>query len=81
MAAGEDDKLVGNLLRERQELEVDKIFRALVKLEGSDLHMKVGQPPIVRVSGTLKPLNRPPVEREETALEIVPALETSKQFP
>ena len=27
------------LLQERPELEVDKFFRALVKLEGSDLHM------------------------------------------
>ena len=33
---------------DKQELEVDKIFKALVKLEGSDLHMKVGQPPMVR---------------------------------
>jgi hypothetical protein len=28
----------------RKELEIDKLFRALVKLEGSDLHMKVGLP-------------------------------------
>jgi twitching motility protein PilT len=33
---------------------VDKYFRALVKLGGSDLHMKVGKPPIVRVNGTLE---------------------------
>ena len=32
-------------------LEIDKIFRACVKLEGSDLHLKVGQPPIVRIKG------------------------------
>ncbi len=69
------DKLVGNLLKERQELEVDKIFRALVKLEGSDLHMKVGRPPIVRVNGTLKPLNRPPIENEEMVRLLVPMLD------
>ncbi len=49
----EDEIQVGDLedrfLAKKQELEVDKYFRALVKLEGSDLHMKVGQPPIVRV--------------------------------
>ncbi len=28
-----------------QELEVDKLFPRLVKLEGSDLHLKVGKPP------------------------------------
>ena len=47
------------------ELEIDKLFRALVKLEGSDLHMKVGLPPHVRIAGTLRPLNRGPLEEEE----------------
>jgi twitching motility protein PilT len=46
-------------------LEVDKFFRALVKLEGSDLHLKVGAPPHVRVAGSLKPLNRGPIDDEE----------------
>ena len=36
--------------------EIDKLFRALVKLQGSDLHLKVGLPPYVRVAGTLRPL-------------------------
>jgi len=47
------------------EHEIDKLFRALVKLEGSDLHLKVGQPPFVRVKGALKPLNSPPIEDDE----------------
>ncbi|MFN7706657.1 MAG: twitching motility protein PilT, partial [bacterium] len=55
------DELVASLLREKKELEVDKLFKACVKLEGSDLHLKVGTPPIVRVKGDLKPLNRPPI--------------------
>ncbi|MEA1949964.1 MAG: PilT/PilU family type 4a pilus ATPase, partial [Planctomycetota bacterium] len=38
---------------------------ALVKLEGSDLHLKVGLPPYVRVAGTLRPLNRGPIDDEE----------------
>jgi twitching motility protein PilT len=46
-------------------LEVDKLFRALVKLEGSDLHLKVGAPPHVRVAGSLKPLNRGPIDDDE----------------
>jgi twitching motility protein PilT len=47
------------------ELEIDKLFRAVVKLEGSDLHMKVGLPPHVRIAGSLRPLNRGPLEEEE----------------
>ena len=65
----EDEINVGDLedrfLATRKELEVDKYFRALVKLAGSDLHMKVGQPPIVRVNGKLKQLNRGPIDMEE----------------
>ena len=48
-----------------QELEVNKLFRACVKLEGSDLHLKVGKPPMIRVDGSLRPMNRGPIEDEE----------------
>lgn len=48
-----------------RELEIDKLFRALVKVQGSDLHLKVGLPPHVRVAGTLRPLNRGPIDDEE----------------
>ncbi|MGD0094333.1 MAG: PilT/PilU family type 4a pilus ATPase [Planctomycetota bacterium] len=40
--------------------EIDKYFAAAVKLKASDLHMKVGQPPLFRVGGTLRPANAPP---------------------
>ena len=59
----------------KEELEVDKIFRALVKLEGSDLHMKVGRPPIVRINGSLKDLNRGPIEREEMVRLLFPMMD------
>jgi twitching motility protein PilT len=48
-----------------QELEIDKLFRACVKLEASDLHLKVGRPPMVRVNGTLRPMNREAISDEE----------------
>jgi twitching motility protein PilT len=69
------ERLRESLLHDKLELEVDKIFRALVKLEGSDLHMKSGQPPIVRVGGTLKPLNRPPIENEEMVEVLIPMMD------
>ena len=55
-------RLRESLLQNKGELEVNKFFRALVKLEGSDLHLKVGQPPMVRTRGELKALNAPPIE-------------------
>jgi len=55
------DSFVGR----HQDLQINKLFRACVKLEGSDLHLKVGRPPMVRVDGSLRPMNRGPVDDEE----------------
>jgi twitching motility protein PilT len=58
----------------REEFEVDKLFRALVKLSGSDLHLKVGLPPYVRVDGLLRPLNREPIDDDEMVRIIWPMI-------
>jgi len=42
--------------------EVDRLFEALVKLNGSDLHLKADQPPIIRVKGSLQPLKHPKID-------------------
>jgi len=68
------EEMINRFTIKREELEVDRYFRAIVKLEGSDLHMKVGQPPIVRVHGTLKTLNRGPIEIEEMARLLFPMM-------
>ena len=68
------EQMVNKYTKVKEELPVDKYFRALVKLEGSDLHMKVGQPPIIRVHGTLRPLNRDPIESEEMTRLLAPML-------
>ncbi|MCS5572447.1 MAG: PilT/PilU family type 4a pilus ATPase, partial [Pseudomonadales bacterium] len=73
--SGAVDGDAARFLKSRDELEVDKIFRALVKLEGSDLHMKVGRPPIVRVDGTLRDLTRPPIDREEMVRLLFPMMD------
>lgn len=62
-----------------QDFEVDKLFRALVKLEGSDLHLKVGLPPYVRVNGSLRPLNREPIGDDEMVRLIVPMLKLQER--
>jgi len=56
-----DERFLG----QRKDLAIDKLFRACVKLDGSDLHLKVDKPPYVRVHGTLRPLNRAPIDNEE----------------
>ena len=66
------DALAAKFVKKREELEIDKLFRALVKLKGSDLHLKAGRSPIVRVNGTLRPLDRGPIEDEEMVRLIFP---------
>jgi twitching motility protein PilT len=76
-SSSEDDsmaKMVTRFTQKPEEREVNKYFRALVKLKGSDLHLKVGKPPIVRVNGSLKPLNRGPIEIEEMANLLFPMM-------
>lgn len=74
-ANGGEEVDVAKYLRVKKELEVDVLFRALVKLEGSDLHMKVGRPPMVRVRNDLRPLNRGPVGAEEMVRLLVPLMD------
>ncbi|MCP4080080.1 MAG: PilT/PilU family type 4a pilus ATPase [Planctomycetaceae bacterium] len=69
------ESLRSRLLTLKEGNAVDKYFRALVKLEGSDLHMKVGQPPIIRIHGTLKPMNREPIGAEEMIDLLLPMLD------
>ena len=65
-----------------EELEIDKLFRATIKLQGSDLHLKVGHPPVVRVNGSLRSLKRDPISDEEMQRILNPLLDdrTSKIF-
>src|SRR5688572_19126438 len=58
-----------------QENEIDKLFRALVKLSGSDLHLKVEKPPYVRVKGSLRALNRPPITQDEMTRMLMPMMD------
>ncbi|MBL8892536.1 MAG: PilT/PilU family type 4a pilus ATPase [Planctomycetaceae bacterium] len=69
------EELKAKYTRKREERDVDKLFRALVRLKGSDLHLKVGRPPIVRVNGELKPLNRGPIDVEEMSNLLFPMMD------
>ena len=67
--------LLQRLALQEQELEVDKLFRALVKLEGSDLHLKVGSPPMVRSRGELRALSRGEIDSREMVRLLVPMMD------
>jgi twitching motility protein PilT len=56
--------------------EIDELFRTLVSMKASDLHMSVGSPPIVRHDGEIKPLADravlTPADTERMLLPIAP---------
>ena len=47
------------------EIEVNKIFRMGIKQGCSDVHLQVGQPPILRIRGTLVRLEMPPLSESQ----------------
>jgi twitching motility protein PilT len=59
----------------RPRLDVDRFFEALVRLQGSDLHLKVGQPPFMRVKGALQPLKAPRLDDEQMVRLCMPMLD------
>ncbi|MDA1249223.1 MAG: PilT/PilU family type 4a pilus ATPase [Planctomycetota bacterium] len=47
-----------------KELEIDKIYRAAIDHNCSDIHLQVGRPPIFRMRGELTPLKMAPITEE-----------------
>jgi twitching motility protein PilT len=69
------DLLGEPLVREvKREPEVNKLFRAVMKHEGSDLHLKVGQPPCMRLKGVIQRMNAPPLTQEQMEKLLLPLL-------
>src|SRR5215468_1174592 len=57
-------KLPGDAARTR-EPEVNKLFRMVMKHEASDLHLKVGQPPMMRLRGDIRRVDMRPLTQED----------------
>jgi twitching motility protein PilT len=48
----------------RREPEINKLFRMVMKHEGSDLHLKVGLPPMMRLKGIIRTMEAPLITAE-----------------
>ena len=46
-------------------MDIDRLFRAMVEQEASDLFLKVGTPPFLRIHGTLIPVGDEKLTREQ----------------
>src|SRR5438093_10198006 len=58
----------------KREPEVNKLFRMVMKHEASDLHLKVGQPPMMRLKGDIRRMEMRPLTQEDMERLLLPAL-------
>ena len=56
------------------EPEANKLFRMVMKHKGSDLHLKVGLPPCMRLAGVLRPMALPPLTTADMERLMFPIL-------
>ena len=54
-------------------LDIDTLLRAVAENKGSDLHLKVGAPPTMRIDGALRRMTGPPLKSGDTT-ELVRAI-------
>src|SRR4051812_18216377 len=71
MAIDETDKAPAEVKREP---EVNKLFRMVMKLEASDLHLKVGQPPMMRLRGDIRRMEMRPLTQSDMERLLLPTL-------
>src|SRR5438445_8677384 len=58
----------------RKEPEVNKLFRMVMKHEGSDLHLKVGLPPMMRLKGLIRQMDMKPISQPEMERLLTPLM-------
>jgi len=58
----------------RREPEVNKLFRMVMKHQGSDLHLKVGQVPMMRLRGAIRQMEMKPLSAEDMERLLLPTL-------
>jgi twitching motility protein PilT len=49
----------------KREPKINQFFRAVMKFEASDLHMKVGLPPMMRHKGAIRKMEHAPISEEQ----------------
>jgi twitching motility protein PilT len=70
-AVATEDKVEDQRLKEP---EVNKLFRLVMKHQGSDLHLKVGQPPMMRLKGDIRRMDMRPLTQEDMERLLLPCL-------
>src|ERR1700730_16011260 len=77
MANAAAEKITGDVevpAEVRREPEANKLFRMVMKHEGSDLHLKVGLPPMMRLKGNIRKTDMRPLTQEDMERLLLPLL-------
>jgi twitching motility protein PilT len=69
----DDDQIKADGIKAR-EPEVNKLFRMVMKHEASDLHLKAGQPPMMRLRGDIRRADMRPLTQEDMERLLLPQL-------
>ncbi len=56
------------------EPEINRLFRVVMKHEASDLHLKAGQPPMMRLRGDIRRMNSPPLSQADMERLLLPII-------
>ncbi len=59
-------------------MDINRLLEVMPQLKASDLHLKVGAPPIYRINGDLRSVDHPPLE-EKDMVEVVDSIITAKK--
>ncbi len=73
MATAESEPLVGAEPRVK-EPDCNRLFRMVMKYEASDLHLKVGQPPMMRLKGVIRRMDMRILTQEDMERLFYPTL-------
>jgi twitching motility protein PilT len=60
---------------QRREAEVNKLFRMVMKHEGSDLHLKVALPPMMRLRGEIRQMQMPALTQDDMERLLFPIMD------
>src|SRR5947209_3676243 len=63
----------------RREPEVNKLFRMVMKHEGSDLHLKVGLPPMMRLKNAIRQMEMKAISADEMERLLFPIMSPRSQ--
>ena len=58
---------------------IDELLEIMVEAAASDLHVKAGSPPSLRIDGQLRPIDMPPLDSDDTK-DYAASLMSDKQI-